>query len=202
MISHGKNIKIFSGNSHPALAMQIASALGLPIGKAAISTFLAVQIQMPANLVHLLHQAPAKLGRLFGKADENILLHRHVREQHGLLRHHVDTGCQGHRGARKVQLFPFYINVALVLLVDAHDDLHQRAFARAVAADEGQHFPRAHGQINALQHGVQAERFANALHRKQRCAAGLCALLRHLPFSLPKKVYKSFISVFLLRILF
>ena len=39
MISHGKNIKIFSGNSHPALAMQIASALGLPIGKAAISTF-------------------------------------------------------------------------------------------------------------------------------------------------------------------
>ena len=37
MISHGKNIKIFSGNSHPALAMQIASALGLPIGKAAIS---------------------------------------------------------------------------------------------------------------------------------------------------------------------
>ena len=39
MISHGKNIKIFSGNSHPALAMQIASALGLSIGKAAISTF-------------------------------------------------------------------------------------------------------------------------------------------------------------------
>ena len=41
MISHGKNIKIFSGNSHPALAMQIASALGLPIGKAAISTLTA-----------------------------------------------------------------------------------------------------------------------------------------------------------------
>lgn len=39
MISHGKNIKIFCGNSHPALAMQIASALGLPLGKAAVSTF-------------------------------------------------------------------------------------------------------------------------------------------------------------------
>ena len=39
MISHGKNIKILSGNSHPALAMQIASALGLPIGKSLISTF-------------------------------------------------------------------------------------------------------------------------------------------------------------------
>ena len=39
MISHGKNIKIFCGNSHPALAMQIASALGLPLGKATVSTF-------------------------------------------------------------------------------------------------------------------------------------------------------------------
>ena len=33
MISHGKNIKILAGNSHPALAMQIASALGLPLAK-------------------------------------------------------------------------------------------------------------------------------------------------------------------------
>ncbi len=39
MISHGKNIKIFSGNAHPALAMQIASALGLPLGKATVGTF-------------------------------------------------------------------------------------------------------------------------------------------------------------------
>lgn len=39
MISHGKNIKIFSGNSHQALAMQIASALGLSLGKATLNTF-------------------------------------------------------------------------------------------------------------------------------------------------------------------
>lgn len=39
MISHGKNIKIFAGSSHPALAMQIASALGLPLGKATVSRF-------------------------------------------------------------------------------------------------------------------------------------------------------------------
>ncbi len=39
MISHGKNIKILSGNSHPALAMQIASALGLPLGKASVGRF-------------------------------------------------------------------------------------------------------------------------------------------------------------------
>lgn len=36
---HGKNIKILSGNSHPALAMQIASAQGLQVSKTNISTF-------------------------------------------------------------------------------------------------------------------------------------------------------------------
>ena len=153
---------------------------------------LAVQIQMPANLVHLLHKAPAQLCRLFRKADEDIFLHRHVREQHGLLRHHIDARRQGHRGAREVQLFPFDINVALVLLIDAHDNFHQRAFARAVSADEGQHLARAHRKVDALQNGVQAERFADALYREQRRAAGLCTLLRHLSFSLPKKVDKSY----------
>lgn len=39
MISHGKNIKILAGNSHPALAMQIAAALGLPLAKCSVSRF-------------------------------------------------------------------------------------------------------------------------------------------------------------------
>lgn len=39
MISHGKNIKIFAGNSHPALAVQIASGLNLPLGRSDINTF-------------------------------------------------------------------------------------------------------------------------------------------------------------------
>ena len=32
MINHGKNIKIFTGNSHPELAKEIADILGLPLG--------------------------------------------------------------------------------------------------------------------------------------------------------------------------
>lgn len=39
MISHGKNIKILAGNSHPALAMQIAAALGLPLSKCTVGHF-------------------------------------------------------------------------------------------------------------------------------------------------------------------
>lgn len=39
MITHGKNIKIFTGNSHPELAEEIANILGLPLGKSKVSTF-------------------------------------------------------------------------------------------------------------------------------------------------------------------
>ncbi|MBQ6820640.1 MAG: ribose-phosphate diphosphokinase [Clostridium sp.] len=39
MITHGKSIKIFTGNSHPELAKEIADILGIPLGKAKVSTF-------------------------------------------------------------------------------------------------------------------------------------------------------------------
>ncbi|SHE42470.1 ribose-phosphate diphosphokinase [Clostridium fallax] len=39
MITHGKNIKIFTGNSHPELAKEIAEFLGVPVGEAKVRTF-------------------------------------------------------------------------------------------------------------------------------------------------------------------
>ncbi len=39
MTTHGKNIKIFTGNSHPELAEEIARTLGIPLGEAKVSTF-------------------------------------------------------------------------------------------------------------------------------------------------------------------
>lgn len=39
MISHGRNIKIFTGNSHPSLAANIAGILGIPVGESAVGTF-------------------------------------------------------------------------------------------------------------------------------------------------------------------
>src|SRR5665647_2294332 len=39
MISHGKNIKIFTGNSNPKLAADIADILGVPIGASQVGTF-------------------------------------------------------------------------------------------------------------------------------------------------------------------
>ena len=39
MLSHGKSIKIFTGNSNPSLANEIAEILGVPVGDAKVSTF-------------------------------------------------------------------------------------------------------------------------------------------------------------------
>ena len=39
MIAHGKDIKIFSGNSNPELAKAICAKLGLPLGSSETKTF-------------------------------------------------------------------------------------------------------------------------------------------------------------------
>ncbi len=39
MITHGKNIKIFAGNSHPELAENIANILGVQVGDSKVGTF-------------------------------------------------------------------------------------------------------------------------------------------------------------------
>lgn len=39
MITHGKNIKIFAGNSHPDLAEQIGDILGIKVGDSKVTTF-------------------------------------------------------------------------------------------------------------------------------------------------------------------
>lgn len=49
MITHGRNIKVFTGNSHPQLAQDIADILGVPVGKAKVSTFSDGEISVDIN---------------------------------------------------------------------------------------------------------------------------------------------------------
>ncbi|MBR2481405.1 MAG: ribose-phosphate pyrophosphokinase-like domain-containing protein, partial [Oscillospiraceae bacterium] len=39
MIAHGKNIKVFTGNSNPALAEAICTAIGTKLGEAEVKSF-------------------------------------------------------------------------------------------------------------------------------------------------------------------
>lgn len=49
MLNHVKNIKIFTGNSHPELAQEIADILGLPVGASKVSTFSDGEISVDIN---------------------------------------------------------------------------------------------------------------------------------------------------------
>ncbi|APQ73733.1 ribose-phosphate diphosphokinase [Clostridium botulinum] len=49
MITHGKGIKIFSGNSHPKLAQDIASILGTTVGDSQVGTFSDGEISVNIN---------------------------------------------------------------------------------------------------------------------------------------------------------
>jgi ribose-phosphate pyrophosphokinase len=49
MITHGKNIKIFTGNSHPQLAKDIANVLGVDLGKSKVGKFSDGEISVDIN---------------------------------------------------------------------------------------------------------------------------------------------------------
>lgn len=49
MVSHGRNIKIFTGNSHPELAREIAEILGVPVGDCQVGTFSDGEISVNIN---------------------------------------------------------------------------------------------------------------------------------------------------------
>src|SRR5471030_247382 len=49
MITNGRNIKVFAGNSHPQLAQDIADILGIPVGKSKVSTFSDGEISVDIN---------------------------------------------------------------------------------------------------------------------------------------------------------
>jgi ribose-phosphate pyrophosphokinase len=49
MITHGKHIKIFTGNSHPQLAKDIANILGVPVGNSRVGTFSDGEISVDIN---------------------------------------------------------------------------------------------------------------------------------------------------------
>lgn len=49
MITHGKNIKIFTGNSNPKLAQEIADVIGVSIGNSEVTTFSDGEISVNIN---------------------------------------------------------------------------------------------------------------------------------------------------------
>ena len=135
---------------------------------------LALKVQIEVELLHALVQALFQLALVLVEAHQNIFQNRHVREKHRLLRHQIDALRQ--RSGRLAQLDRLTVDqdVALVACVNAHDDLHQRRFAGAVAADQRDNLACIHAQVDPLEHGVLPKRFANPPDLKARGRRILC----------------------------
>ena len=119
-------------------------------GKAAC---LPAQIQIPANFPHRFDKFLMQLCLALRKADQNIFFHSHIGEQQRLLRNHVNTLCQRRSSAARLDNFlPVEQKFTLIMGIDAHNDLHQRGFSRAVAANQCQNFAMHNIHVDSLEH--------------------------------------------------
>ncbi len=86
-----------------------------------------------------------------------------------LLVHHADAGRERIKGRGKVHLLPVQEHVAAVSAgiadhIHAKQDLHQRALARAVFADQAEHLALVQGQVDVGQDLVAEEVLFDVAH--------------------------------------
>ncbi len=93
--------------------------------------------------------APQPIHRL--GAEDDIFPDGVLVDEHQLLMHHADAGSDRFAGATEAHALPAIDDVAAVVVDQAVEHLHQRAFACAVLADEGMNL----AVVEAHRHVVQ-----------------------------------------------
>ena len=96
-------------------------------------------------------------------AEEDILGDRQVRRDAQLLMHHADAGRQRVAGGAEATGAPSQAHDPAIVGVHAGDDLHQRALAGAVLADETMDLAGGQREVDAVQRQHAAEGLADAL---------------------------------------
>ena len=135
---------------------------------------LALKVQIEVQFLHAAGQALFQFAFVFIEAHQDVFQNRHVREKHRLLRHQINAVRQRRGGLAQFDRLPVDEDIALVARINAHDDLHERRFTGAIAANQRDNLARIHAQIDPLEHGVLPKRFANALDLKARGRRILC----------------------------
>ena len=114
-------------------------------------------------------------------AEMHVLRHRQVAHDREFLMHHADAGGRASRAERNAHRLAVEPHRALVLGMHAGDDLHQRALAGAVLADQAVDFARGEGEIHVAQRRDAAERLGDPgkfqqagrrSHRRRRIRSG------------------------------
>ena len=124
------------------------------------------QAELLRQLAHTLFGAALveqdALARL--DAEDDVLGHRHHRDEHEVLVHHPDPVLDG--VGRRVQDDGLALDadLAFVRLVEAVDDVHQRRLAGAVLAEEGVHLAPLDVEVDVVVGDGSRELLADAPH--------------------------------------
>src|SRR5215475_6875187 len=114
--------------------------------------------------------------RHFQRAEPDIVLHRQVGTEAELLRHQRDAARLRLARRRNGAGFPVHRQRAGVRPIDAGQDFHQRALARAVLAADGADFARRDVERHVLQRRDRTKALAQAPHAED--GGGWVALVR------------------------
>jgi hypothetical protein len=82
--------------------------------------------------------------------EDDVLGHRHHRDQHEVLVHHPDPVLDRGLGRAQVRRLAVDPDLALVGPVEPVEDVHQRRLAGPVLAEEGVHLALAQVEIDAV----------------------------------------------------
>src|SRR5437773_4217667 len=105
---------------------------------------------------------PAEALRLF--PQQNVFRHREMRREDEFLIDHRYAAAPGVRRVPGNERLPIQLDHSSVRFVCAAEDLHQRAFARAVLADERVHLGGLHLEGDVFESVRGAEAFAHTRH--------------------------------------
>src|SRR3712207_1617282 len=105
-------------------------------------------------------------------AHEQVLRDRELGEQVQLLRDHGDPGGLGVARRGELDGLSTHLQRSLVWRVEAVNDLHERALAGPVLADEGVDLAGPQVEIHALDRGHAAEAFGYVLEAKDGTCLG------------------------------
>ena len=128
-----------------------------------------IRVHLEAVVVRQFDQALAGLGErgfqqapVFGPQND-ILEHREIFHQLEMLEYHADPGCDGCLAVGDVGLAPADEDLALVGLVEAVKDRHQRRFSGTVFTDDAVDRTGLHPDRNILVRLNRAESLGNTL---------------------------------------
>ncbi|MNT22560.1 hypothetical protein D3C72_1579470 [compost metagenome] len=120
----------------------------------------------PRRTVQLLPVQPAEARELVFTAHEQVLCHRQVGQDRLLLVDHRDALGSRTTRAVKHDRLAVQLQVPLIRLIDAGENLHQCRLARTVFANQADDFMFADLQVDTLEDGDAIEALGNIVERE------------------------------------